>query len=71
MEQIVHAAALLALAMGVALIGRWGRTSAGHLVPGHLATEDRARRTSTLRRGALACYAAAAVLVGAAVLAVV
>jgi hypothetical protein len=70
-EQIVHAVILIAIAAAVACLGRWGRANAMVLVPDHLEVFDRERRIRSLERGAVACYAAAAVLLGAAVLALV
>lgn len=67
----MHAAVLAVLGAGVALLGHWGRSRVLVLVPDHLEVYDREKRIRSLQRGALACYAAAAVLVGAAVLALV
>ncbi|TWH00865.1 hypothetical protein L615_000200000750 [Nocardioides sp. J9] len=69
-EQLVHASVLVVVAILVGAVGYWGRSQAVTLVPAHLEVFDRERRVRTLRRGATACYLAAAVLVGAAVLAV-
>lgn len=71
MEQILHAAVLAALGAAVALLGHWGRSRAVTLVPDHLEVFDREKRIRSLQRGGLACFAASAVMVGAAVLAVV
>ena len=69
-EQLVHASVLVVVAILVGAVGYWGRSQAVTLVPAHLEVYDRERRVRTLRRGAASCYLAAAVLVGAAVLAV-
>lgn len=70
MEQILHAIVLVALGAVVALVGYWGRSRALVLVPGHLEVYDREKRIRSLQRGGLACFVAAGVLVGAAMLAV-
>lgn len=71
MDQVLHAALLLAAGMGVGLLGRWGRIHAVTLAPAHLDVYDRERRIRSMERGALACYAAAVVLVAAALLALI
>ena len=70
-EQVLHAALLLAAGGGVGLLGRWGRAHAVTLAPDHLDVYDRERRIRSMERGALACYGAALVLVIAALLAVI
>ncbi len=69
LDQVLHAAVLLAAGAGIGLLGRWGRANAVALVPTHLELHDRERRIRTLERGAAACYLAALVLVLAGVLA--
>ena len=71
MEQVLHAALLLALGVGVGLLGRWGRAHAVVLAPAHLEVYDRERRIRSMERGALACYAGALVLFAAALLALI
>lgn len=70
-DQILHALLLVLAAGVVASLGRWGHANALVLVPQHLEVFDRERRIRSLQRGAVACYAGAAVLIGAAVLALV
>ncbi|MCQ4079214.1 hypothetical protein NGB36_00925 [Streptomyces sp. RB6PN25] len=47
----------MALALGLMLVGRWGRRRAAALVPASLSGTDRDRRIVAMRRGALACKA--------------
>lgn len=62
---------MLALAVALVLLGRWGRGNADRLVPAGLGAEERARRVRVLRRGAAASYVVAAVFVAFAIAAVV
>lgn len=71
MDQILHAAVLATLGVGVALLGHWGRSRALTLVPEHFEVFEREKKIRSLQRGGLACFAAAVVMVGAAVLAVI
>lgn len=61
---------ILAVAAGLAQLGRWGRAHPEALVAPYLAEEDRERKVGTLQRGALTCYAAALVLAVVAILCV-
>lgn len=45
----------LTLAVGLFLLGRWGRLRGDILVPRSLPDEHRARRLNALRRGGAAC----------------
>lgn len=65
-----EAAVLTGVAGGLAVFGRWGRAYASVLVPRHFADADRARRIASIRRGSLACFAAAGALALVAVLTV-
>ncbi|HWU20583.1 MAG TPA: hypothetical protein VN088_03595 [Nocardioides sp.] len=63
-------AALLVVAGCLIGLGRWGRQRAEVLVAAHADVLERTRKIGSVRRGGLACYAAAATLAVAAVLAV-
>jgi len=68
---VANSAVLAVFAVGLLITGRWGRTRSAQLVPTYLNVDDRAHRTRLLRRGSLACYVAAAVLAGVAVVGIV
>lgn len=62
---------MLALAVALVLLGRWGRRHADRLVPAGLSADERARRARVLRRGAVVSYVVAAVFVAFSIAAVV
>jgi hypothetical protein len=64
---IAMSVAMSVVAVVLVLVGNWGWRNAVRLVPQGISTEDRARQERVLRRGAVACYAAAALLVFAAI----
>lgn len=70
MRHLFDGAALLVVAGCLAALGRWGRQHAELLAPAHFEGNDRSRKIGSVRRGGLACYAAAVALAVAAVLAV-
>lgn len=61
----------LALALVLALVGRWGRENADGLVPHAFPEKDRARKIRALRRGGGFCYVLACAFVVSGVVAVV
>ncbi len=60
---IVLSVVQLVLASGLFLLGRWGWRGADRLVPAALPESERASRTATYRRGAVACQVLAGLLV--------
>lgn len=57
----------LSLAVGLFVLGTWGRHHSDLLAPRSLPEEHRARRVRALRRGSLACQVIAVVFALAAV----
>jgi hypothetical protein len=68
--RIASAALLVAMAVGLAALGRWGRRHSTDLVSAALLNEDRASKAAVIRRGGLVCYVAAVVMAAVGVLAV-
>ena len=52
---LVSIVSQMALALGLMLVGRWGRRRAAALVPTSVCSTDRDRRIVAMRRGAIAC----------------
>lgn len=64
---IAMSAGMVVVAVLLVLLGGWGRRNAARLVPEAISPEDRVRQERVLRRGSVACFGAAALLVFAAV----
>ncbi len=64
----MNAIVTLTIAGILVLLGRWGYRNAENLAPPLLAEESREHRTRVVRRGAIACYAAAVVFVAIAII---
>lgn len=64
---IATSLAMAVVSVLLVLLGSWGRRNAVRLVPQTISPEDHLRQVRVLRRGSVACYVAAALLVLAAV----
>lgn len=60
---MINSIVTLTTAAILLLIGRWGYRNADTLAPSLLAEEKQDQRSRVIRRGAIACYGAAAIFV--------